>query len=103
MLSICKLAYKPSKANVCPTYGRTNYRPIFEMRKLGLLPYMVMWISTGNGRNLHQNPFKFEIVRNLQSKNKFANKKTTPAFTNGMFIALIELQQETNKICINSF
>ena len=86
MLSICKLAYKPSKANVCLIYGRTNYRPIFEMRKLGLLPYMAMRISTGNGRNFHQNPFKFEIFRNLQTKKELANKKTTPNLIKSMFL-----------------
>ena len=85
MLSICKLAYKSSKANVCPIYGGTNYRPIFEMRKLGLLPYMVMWISTGNGRKLHQNPFKFEIFRKVQTKKELANKNTTPTFKKETF------------------
>ena len=69
MLSICKIAYKPSKANVYPIYGRTNYRPIFEMQKLELLPYMAMLISTGNGRILYQNPFKFEILKKLANKN----------------------------------
>ena len=84
MLSICKLAYKPSKANVYPIYGRTNYRPILGMQKLELLPYMAMLISTGNRRILYQNPFKFETFKNLQTKT-LANKKTTPNYIKRMF------------------
>ena len=38
----------------------TYSRPIFELKKLGLWPYMVMWISTGNEQKLYKNPFKLE-------------------------------------------
>ena len=44
--------------------GRTYYRPIFEVQILGLLPYMVAWISTGNEHKTLLNlSFKFAMFQ----------------------------------------
>ena len=83
--SICKLAYKSSKANICPIYGRTNDRPIIKTQKFRLLPYMVIRISTGNGRNVHQNPFKFENFRNIQTKKIYQTRRQLLISSNTYF------------------
>ena len=59
--------------------------PSFNWKKQRLWPYMVMWISTGNERNLCKSPFKLEFAEYIQTKTKKANKKTTPSFIKTCF------------------
>ena len=49
MLSISNIALKIFKANLFQYSERTYYRPIFEVKEIGLSPYMV---STGNSLSL---------------------------------------------------
>ena len=60
-------------------------RPIIKQKELGLLPYMVMANSTGNGQNQYKNPFKLENTGYIPTSKSKANKKTTPEFIKGMF------------------